>query len=187
MSFKQRTIPGWPQTWKTWKTQAIWKIVRILGKTQEKLNFCRKTWKTQGKCNICNIIANENVFQGIFLSWVAQRKILKMLWKSQGNSGNLVSQKCGDPEYILTEQMVSHDLLRLTVTNQIAFDQRGSNMVPKFECSMDCCQALVSKLETLGTVYYFHLTEQKLSHLYIWNDAMTCIKVKKNMLTIFFL
>ena len=31
------TSTGWPQTWKTWKTQEIWKIVRISGKTWRKL------------------------------------------------------------------------------------------------------------------------------------------------------
>ena len=33
---------GWPQTWKTWKTQGIWKIVKISGKTRGNLNFCGK-------------------------------------------------------------------------------------------------------------------------------------------------
>ena len=36
---------GWPQTWKTWrtwKTQGIRKIVKISGKTQGNLNFCRE-------------------------------------------------------------------------------------------------------------------------------------------------
>ena len=51
--------------------------------------------------------------------------------------------------------MVSHDLLRSTVTNEIAFDRRDSNAFPKFERSMDlCCQALVSKLETLDAITF---------------------------------
>ena len=86
------------EKWKTWKTQGIWKIFRISGKTQGNLNYCRKTWKTHGKCEICDIIANESVFQRIFLSWVAQRKI----WKWPGNlrnSGDLVSRKCGHPVF----------------------------------------------------------------------------------------
>ena len=33
--------------------------------------------------------------------------------------------------------MVSHDLLRSTVTNQITFDQRDSNSIPDFERAMD--------------------------------------------------
>ena len=46
--------------------------------------------------------------------------------------------------------MVSHDLPCSIVTNQIAFDQRDSNTIPEFECTIDRrCQALVSKLETL--------------------------------------
>ena len=51
--------------------------------------------------------------------------------------------------------MVSHDLLRLTVTNQIAFDQRDSSLILKFECVMDRrYQALVSKLETPDTITF---------------------------------
>ena len=38
------------------------------GELRENWNFCRKTWKTQGKCKVCEIIANENVFRIIFLS-----------------------------------------------------------------------------------------------------------------------
>ena len=46
--------------------------------------------------------------------------------------------------------MVSHDLLHLTVTNQIAFDQRDLHSTPECDHEMDSrCQALVSKLETL--------------------------------------
>ena len=44
--------------------------------------------------------------------------------------------------------MVSHDLPRSTVTNQIAFDQTDLHSTPEFERSMDRrCQVLVSKLE----------------------------------------
>ena len=39
--------------------------------------FCRKTWKTQGKCKICHIIVNENVFQGTFLFRVSLGKVCK--------------------------------------------------------------------------------------------------------------
>ena len=61
--------------WKTWKTQGIKKIVKISGKFQGNFNFCGKTLKTQGKCKICDIIVNENVFQQTFLSHVSQGKI----------------------------------------------------------------------------------------------------------------
>ena len=38
---------------------------------------------------------------------------------------------------------------------QITFDQRDSNLSPKFERAMDRrCQALVSKLETLDTITF---------------------------------
>ena len=57
--------------------------------------------------------------------------------------------------YSLTKLMVSHDLLRSTVTNQITLDQRDSNMFPRFERTMNhCCQALVSKLETLDAITF---------------------------------
>ena len=45
-----------------------------------------------------------------------------------------------------TKLMVSHDLLRLTASNQIAFDQGDSKSISNFERAMDrCCQALVSR------------------------------------------
>ena len=51
--------------------------------------------------------------------------------------------------------MVSHDLPRSTVTKQIAFDQRDLHSTPVFERAMDRhCQALVSKLETVGPSVY---------------------------------
>ena len=51
--------------------------------------------------------------------------------------------------------MVSHDLLRLTVTNQTAFDQRDSSSTFKFERPMDRrYQKLVSKLETPDTITF---------------------------------
>ena len=68
---------------------------------------------------------------------------------------------CGHPLILvvnnfisLTKLIVSHDLLRSTVTNQIAFYQGDSKSVSIFECTMDCCcQALVSKLETFRPVH----------------------------------
>ena len=54
---------------------------------------------------------------------------------------------------ILTKLLVSHDLLRSMVTNQIAFDQQDLNSTPAFERATDRrCQGLVSKLETLDTI-----------------------------------
>ena len=51
--------------------------------------------------------------------------------------------------------MVSHDLTRSTVTNQIAFDQRDLHSTLEFERAMDrSCQVLVSKLETLDTITF---------------------------------
>ena len=51
--------------------------------------------------------------------------------------------------FSLTKLMVSHDLPRSTVTNQIAFDQRDLHSTPEFERVLEHrCQVLVSKLET---------------------------------------
>ena len=54
--------------------------------------------------------------------------------------------------------MVSHDLPRSTVTNQIAFDQQDLYSTPEFVRTMDRrCQALVSKLETSDTITFISL------------------------------
>ena len=54
-----------------------------------------------------------------------------------------------------TKLMVSRDLRRSTVTNQIAFDQPDLHSTPEFEGTMDCrCQVLVSKLEPLDTITF---------------------------------
>ena len=51
--------------------------------------------------------------------------------------------------------MVSHDLPRSTVTNQIAFDQQDLNALPDFKLAMDRrCWALVSNLETRDTITF---------------------------------
>ena len=60
----------------------------------------------------------------------------------------------------LTKLIASHDLLYSVVTNQIAFDHQDSKSVStcNFECVMkQCCQALVSKLETLDTINFNQL------------------------------
>ena len=68
---------------KTWKTQGIWKTVRISGKTRENFNFWRKPWKTQGKCKgICGIIANKNVSEQIFSLELLREKIENTLENS---------------------------------------------------------------------------------------------------------
>ena len=52
----------------------------------------------------------------------------------------------------LIKLMVSYDLPRTIVTNQITFDQQDSNSIPDFERAMNpSCQTLVSNLETLDT------------------------------------
>ena len=54
-----------------------------------------------------------------------------------------------------TKLMLSHDLSGSTVPNQIAFDQRGFHSISEYERAIDrCCQALVSKSETLNTITF---------------------------------
>ena len=58
----------------------------------------------------------------------------------------------------LIKLMVSYDLPRSIVTNQITFDQQDSNSVPNFERATDpSCQTLVSNLETLDTITFILL------------------------------
>ena len=74
------------------------------------------------------------------------------------------SAASGMVEYSLTKLMVSHDLLRSTVTNQIAFDQRDSKSVSIFERAMDrCCHAVVCKLETLEPITFTYLNSDHIS------------------------
>ena len=62
----------------------------------------------------------------------------------------------------LAKLMVSHDLLRSTVTKHITFDQRDSKSVSTFERAMDrCCRVLVSKFETLRSTHHFYLAYKK--------------------------
>ena len=57
------------------KLREFEKLLKSQGKLREIYYFCRKTWKTQGKCKMCHIIVNENVFQETFLSRVSQGKV----------------------------------------------------------------------------------------------------------------
>ena len=79
------------------KLREFEKLSKSQGKLRETWIFVEKTWKTQGKCGICGIIANENVFQRIILSGIAQGKVWKWPGNLRENSGNLVTQKCGHP------------------------------------------------------------------------------------------
>ena len=48
-------------------------------------------------------------------------------------------------QFSLTKLLISPDLLCSMVANQIAFDQRDSNLIDKFQRAMDrCCEALDS-------------------------------------------
>ena len=64
-------------------------------------------------------------------------------------------QKFVIASFSLTKLMVSHDYLPSTVANQIAFDQQDLNLAFIFERVIDrCCQAVVSKLETLEPITF---------------------------------
>ena len=75
------------KTWKTWKTQTIWKVVKISWKTQGTLIFCRRNLENSGKM--------KNMWHD------CQQKCSPSALKCPGNlrenSGNLVSQKFGHP------------------------------------------------------------------------------------------
>ena len=63
------------------KLREFEKLSKFQGKLREILYFCGKTWKTEGKCKICDIILNENVFQRTFLFRVSQGKPVIILAK----------------------------------------------------------------------------------------------------------
>ena len=67
--------------------------------------------------------------------------------------------------FSLTELMVSHDLLRLMVTNQTEFDPRDSSSILKFERAIDRrYRALVFKLETPDTVTFTYTSFHHSAH-----------------------
>ena len=69
------------EKWKTWKTQGIWKIVKISRKTQGNFYFCRKNLENSGKMKNIWHDRQQICIPSNFLSWVAQGKI----WKYPGN------------------------------------------------------------------------------------------------------
>ena len=60
-------------------------------------------------------------------------------WNDAGNDESIICKlictKAGNLS--LTKLMVSHDLSRLTVTNQMTFDRRDLHSAPEFERAMD--------------------------------------------------
>ena len=82
----QRSSAGWPQTW---KTQGIFKIFKISGKTQGNLNFCRKNLENSGKMKLCDMVANKNAFHRSFSLEMLREKFknaLEISRKTQGIS-----------------------------------------------------------------------------------------------------
>ena len=75
---------GWPQTWKTWKTQGIWKLVKISWKSRGILNFCRKNLENSGKITNMGHDRQQKCISLNFPLLSCSGKNLKMTWKSQG-------------------------------------------------------------------------------------------------------
>ena len=65
-------------------------------KTQGNWNFSEKRGNS-GKCEISDIITNENAFHWIFLCKVSQGQFWKLPENVRENSGILGSQRCGHP------------------------------------------------------------------------------------------
>ena len=103
-------FPGWPQTWKTWKTQGICKIVTISGKTQGNFNFFRKNLENSEKMKNMGHDHQQKYILLNFPLLSCSGKKFKVPWKSQGNSGNLVSQKCGHPDFMYTWLLISANM-----------------------------------------------------------------------------
>ena len=88
--------------------------------------------------------------------------LLKLFSRCQRKEKTSLKTEISPPppkaHFSLTKLIVSHDLPRTTVTNQIAFDQRDLYSTLEFERTMArLCQALVSKLETSDTITFTYL------------------------------
>ena len=81
---------------------------------------------------------------------------LKLDYNNSNSWGSSGREKWNsEPNVSLTKVMVSHDLPRSTITNQIAFNQWDLHSTLEFERAMDHrYQALVSQLETWDTITF---------------------------------
>ena len=78
-----------------------------------------------------------------------------LFWRAANIFAGQRNSICNGTKLSLTKLMVSHDLLRSKVANQIAFDQSDSKSVSIFERVRDrCCQAPDPKLETLEPITF---------------------------------
>ena len=69
--------------------------------------------------------------------------------------------------------MVSHDLLRSTVTNQILFDQRDSKSIVTFERAMNRCYRLGRQREFMfSTVLNCRQSQQRGKPDTGWSDTI---------------
>ena len=104
----------------------------------------------------CLYLVFSKVFRRNF-----SRKICQLLVVLPSGSKFLLQIAFQTDLFSLTKLMVSHDLPRSTVTNQIAFVKRDSKSISSLKRAMDrCYQALiscfflVSKLETLDIISF---------------------------------
>ena len=85
---------GWPQTW---KTQGIWKIVKISGKTQGNFNFCRKALENSGKMKNIWHDHQQKCIPSNFPLLSCSGKNLKISWRSQEKLREFSFSKMGPP------------------------------------------------------------------------------------------
>ena len=72
----------------------------------------------------------------------------------------------------LTKLMVSHDLLRSTVTNQIEFDQRDSKSIANLERDGSLSVGAGFKIGHVRT-HHFHLTDDD---IYTFTRTLKCLQ-----------
>ena len=77
-------------------------------------------------------------------------------------------------KHSLIKLMVSYDLPRSMVTDQITFDQQDLNSVPDLECVMDRgYQMLVSNLESVDSITFTLLKKGKRNSFQVLRSAAT--------------
>ena len=123
--------------------------------------------------------------------------LLKLFSRCQRKEKTSLKTEISPPppkaHFSLTKLIVSHDLPRTTVTNQIAFDQRDLYSTLEFERTMArLCEALVSKLETSDTITFTYLillvTSISLHFIYLFILLLcSCYKSVNSTVSLIFL
>ena len=98
------------------------------------------------------VISQGSLVLAIFITSSKDNKPVKY---PQDHFDFCTEYKSQSAEMSLKKLMVSHDLPRSAIANQIAFNQRDLYSTYEFERTMDRrCQVLVSKLETSDTITF---------------------------------